>query len=503
MDASPDSTDRVAIVRESGTAYPETPPFHPSEPYPEYPFGGHVGSEPNPAYRLVRRALRDLGLDAKRFGTAHWNPLGELVSPGASVVIKPNLVLDVHPRGGDLQCLITHGSIVRAILDYVYLALGGKGSVIVGDAPLQGTDFDRAVRMAGLPGVIAFLRAETKLPVACMDFRQVVARMDARFHVQEWIEVPGDPAGYAVFDLGGDSVLEPIARDSRRFRVANYRAEDTLQYHHENCHKYVVARSVLDADVVINVPKLKTHCKAGVTLGLKNFVGIVGRKQCLAHHRYGGTIQGGDEYPDSSLLKRISVDLERRIDGEPSPSKRRALSLVYRVNERLIKTLGVDPYRDGGWHGNDTVWRMVLDLVRIARYGTVAGELAGEPQRRWLTLIDGIIAGEQEGPLEAASLPAGCVVAGYSPAETDAATSTFMGFDYEKIPLVKHAMLLERWPLTARAPLALRVRINGVSRTLPELKHAPECMRFTPAAGWVGHIELAGAHPPLLVGSQG
>jgi hypothetical protein len=35
----------------------------------------------------------------------------------------------------------------------------------------------------------------------------------------------------------------------------------------------LIAKDVLEADIIINLPKLKMHKKAGVTNALKNFVG--------------------------------------------------------------------------------------------------------------------------------------------------------------------------------------------------------------------------------------
>lgn len=56
-------------------AYNAEPPFHPGERFPELPFEETSGA-PNPPYALLRTVLRDLGLDAGRFGTPAWNPLG-------------------------------------------------------------------------------------------------------------------------------------------------------------------------------------------------------------------------------------------------------------------------------------------------------------------------------------------------------------------------------------------------------------------------------------------
>ena len=65
-------------------------------------------------------------------------------------------------------------------------------------------------------------------------------------------------------------------------------------------HQYLVAREVIEADVIVNLPKLKTHKKAGVTCALKNLIGINGNKEYLPHHRVGGAERGGDCYPAAS-----------------------------------------------------------------------------------------------------------------------------------------------------------------------------------------------------------
>jgi uncharacterized protein (DUF362 family) len=50
-----------------------------------------------------------------------------------------------------------------------------------------------------------------------------------------------------------------------------------------------IAREVIDADVVINLPKLKTHQQAGMTCCVKNLFGcVVGRRKAFLHFLCGG-----------------------------------------------------------------------------------------------------------------------------------------------------------------------------------------------------------------------
>lgn len=470
--------------------YPREPPFHPSQPYPEYPFPGALAGEENAAYELVRRAFRNLGLDEGRFGSSEWDPLGSIVEPGNTVLVKPNMVLDAHPAGGDVLCLITHGAVVRAVLDYVALALKGHGRIIVADSPIQTTDFNACAARSGVRAVVDWYRTAASVEVSLLDLRQVVSKKDERGHILGWQEVPGDPAGYVTFDLGTDSLLRPLEQQAGRFRVSNYRPSETQQYHGPGTHRYVIARSVLDADVILDLPKMKTHSKVGVTLGLKNFVGTVGRKQCLAHHREGGARASGDEYPGRNPLKALSVRLEQVIDGCASRPLRRALELAYRVNERLVKMAGGDPIRDGGWYGNDTVWRMTLDLVRIAMYGRADGTLADTPQRRILTVIDGIIAGEGEGPLAARPKRAGRIVASPSPVLADVAAAGLMGFDYNRIPLLREALRTGPRPLCDQPVEGAVTSVDGEQLPVASLGSSSHRLDFEPPEGWKGHIEL-------------
>ena len=126
----------VAICR-TEARYPSTPPFSPSEAFPEYPFrDAPTSNEANATYAAVRSALGLLGLDRPRIDTVGWNPLGHIVHPGDMVVVKPNFVRDFREtQSGHDDCLITHGAVIRAVLDYVYIALRGSGRVIVADAP--------------------------------------------------------------------------------------------------------------------------------------------------------------------------------------------------------------------------------------------------------------------------------------------------------------------------------------------------------------------------------
>jgi len=81
------------------------------------------------------------GVIKNNFNTPQWNPFKDIIKPTNTVVIKPNFVLSKHDNGGDLFSIITHPSIIRTMVDYVYIALAGKGKIIIADATQMDCDF--------------------------------------------------------------------------------------------------------------------------------------------------------------------------------------------------------------------------------------------------------------------------------------------------------------------------------------------------------------------------
>ncbi|MCA9189491.1 MAG: DUF362 domain-containing protein, partial [Planctomycetales bacterium] len=153
---------RVAIVRES-PRYSNDPPFHPSENVAEFP-GQYIGKVDNPGFRAVRQALADLKLDGANWKTSRWNPFGQYVNPGETVFLKPNLVAHFNHgiydgRDNDTDSLVTNGSVLRAVVDYVAKALDMRGTIIVGDCPIQGTYWDDVIHLTGLDAIKDYAHA--------------------------------------------------------------------------------------------------------------------------------------------------------------------------------------------------------------------------------------------------------------------------------------------------------------------------------------------------------
>jgi uncharacterized protein (DUF362 family) len=479
----------VSIIDVGDATYPGRQPFDPPEAYPEItPKPPHLDVQ-NRIYPAVRDALFHLGLDAKRFGTASWNPFGEIVRPGDRVVVKPNMVRHFHGDGLTTESLITHGSILRAVLDYVLIALRGQGKLTVGDSPLQYADFPTCLRLSGAEAVLQAVRERTRFDVRAVDFRKERSEKHNGIIISR-IPNDGDPMGYRAVDLKDRSRFLGLGERSPRFRVTQYDPVTMLQSHNPARNAYLFPGTILDADVLINLPKLKTHRKAGITAAMKNLVGINGSKDWLPHHSTGSIAEGGDEYLAPSLRKRLSSRVRDRMEAVQGRLSKKFLK---NLDRGILSTRRIfpfpDPYFEGSWYGNDTIWRTVHDLHRVLFFADREGTMTDTPRRRYLALIDGVVAGEREGPMHPSPKRGGVLVASMNPLAADLVCCRLMGFDERKLPVLNYAVGNGFYPsLAASAEIDLRSNSERWRR-LFSLRRA-ETLAFEPSAGWKGHIEL-------------
>jgi uncharacterized protein (DUF362 family) len=483
---------RVGLARTEPSYAGLVAPFGPGAAYPELARLGGTPPDENHVYAAVRAALAAAGLDEERFGSAGWNPLGDLVEPGARIVLKPNLIRHWNPCDvGTLDSVVTHGAVLRAMADYAWLAAGDAGSVAIAEAPQHDCDWDTVAAHTGLDALVR-LYAQRGRELEVIDLRREAVRYAGGVVVERWT-LPGDPAGYRRVDLGAHSAFHDSGLDPSRFRGAEYDPQPTTEHHTGGRHEYLLSETVLSSDLVVNLPKLKTHKKTGVTLALKNLVGINGDKNLLPHHCVGSAANGGDEFPGQRPLDRArsaATELARGLLRREIGTR-----LVGWVRRAEDSARGSDFVRSGNWYGNRTTWRMCLDLNRVLYYSDRKGEHfdAAAPVRRVLTVIDGVVAGEGQGPLAPADRPLGVVLASLDPIALDLAAIRLMGFDEAKIPKVWETMRTPGLRLGAVREIAdVDVReltpdgAGARALGLDELG-APPC--FVAHSGWVGHLE--------------
>ncbi len=388
------------------------------------------------------------------------------------ILLKPNWVLH-NRKQEDNICLRTHENFILAALELLLKEKPEK--ITIGDAPIQGCNWYKMLPSEFYEAVEA-LSQKHGIPVIIKDFRRVTFNTKKNNPVKERNPL----SEYLIFDLGTESHLEPISSSKKNiFRVTDYDPDRLAVSHTKGVHKYCITKELFDADIIISLPKIKTHQKAGVTAALKNIVGLNGDKDFLPHHRIGGTGFGGDCYPGRNYLRlwaELALDQANRNQGK---SIYRIYSKLSAILWRLSNPKSIHQIA-AAWHGNDTTWRMVLDLNKIAIYGKNDGTISKEPQRRLYSLGDGIIGGQGDGPLKTVPLPLGIITFSNHSSINDVAMGMLMGFDILKIPLLRTAFETSKEDV-------VEITLNGEKKELKALKKI--ALKTLPPPGWIEYLQ--------------
>ncbi len=427
--------------------------------------------------RSLRLLCQQLG-----WGDPDSGAFANVIPTGARVLVKPNLVLHENHGPWSFDAVITHPSLVRTVVSE--LLLTDLSEVHAGDAPIQSCNFEHLLYRTGLDSWAKGLAEKEARFTGICDFRRTTANFERGIRVATEDKI--DLSHFALFDLGSDSLLEPVTTTEPRFRVTCYDPKFLASTHSPGHHQYLISRDVLEADIVINLPKLKMHKKAGITNALKNLVGINGNKEYLPHHRIGGSNDSGDCYPGKSRLKEAIEKLYDFQNASPDGFRAKMVAPLLRPLVKLLSIAGDETGIEGSWSGNDTVWRMSLDLNRILMYGRRDGTMSDEPQRRVLHISDGIMAGQGNGPLAPEPFNLKILLAGSNPAALDFAGAYFLGLDPMRTPIVTGAFGRFRWPLAQFLPEQVGVKINDATRTIADAADVlglPSPRQFP--VGWV------------------
>lgn len=504
---------------DSDLEYPKESTGSPSEQYPEYPWPADtMAREPNKVYDAIRKMFADMKLDEEHYGTAAWNPLGDYIHPGQTVVVKPNFVM--HKNGSsdpdDMESLVTHPSVIRCVLDYCLIALQGKGTLIVGDSPVKDCDFALLMERGGYRAVRDFF--EQQSTEVCPEF------VDFRGPEEEGGQYEQKGCGVLV-DLAEESYFYGCDHDWKKYRIPNYDYRKVRQHHRGKTQEYSINSVVLNADVIISLPKPKTHRKNGYTGALKNFVGINYSKEYLPHHTQGSVFQGGDEYKETSRTKEQTSHLRLRIDilrtkadahhqktlGDGNRLSRKCHSWAERLLRARVDALWrkydatqqkeaeemeeqhvpLDSRMiEGAWHGNDTIWRTVLDLNVAVEYADSMGKLHPNPQRKLLYLADLVVAGEKEGPMSPTPKKVHALLFSEKASTLDGILVKLMGFDWRKFAGLTQAMKSKRLGGIPYSEIEVQSNEEGLQGKLENIDFREYVDPFEAAAGWKNYVEL-------------
>lgn len=200
----------------------------------------------------------DLVRSAVRAVLAPLGGMERFVRPGMKVLLKPNLLSDASPE----RATTTHPAMIRAVAEAVQAA---GGTAWIGDSPggpISGNA--RVLRATGVAEVAAHVGAQL------VPFDQVVwRRLDA--------QRPG----------GRKATVD-----------------------------YFIAPPVFDADLVIDLPKLKTHVLTGFTGAVKNLYGVIpGTRKRDLHFKAPGVVDFSPVLVDVLELVRPGLALMDGVVG--------------------------------------------------------------------------------------------------------------------------------------------------------------------------------------------
>jgi uncharacterized protein (DUF362 family) len=510
---------RVFILKSDPIKYP-APPFHPGERFPELDIDEI--DEGNRIYGLVRDVFFGLGMDRDHFGTTDWNPFRELVRPWDKVVLKPNLVLDAHGEGEQgVAAMVTHASVLRPVIDYIVKASKGTARITICDAPLQSASWEKLINQNHYKNLVEYFEKKG-VNIELLDLRVIQSYCNKYGGINKIVDLPGDPRGNCVIDLKNESSFVPIANYSDKLEITGYPSGTVPKHHNAIKNEYLISRTILEADVFVNLPKMKTHKKAGVTLSLKNLIGINPDKSWIAHHRHGSIKTGGDEFDTQpflfwmklrtysflrqhefgifllTLLYSSIKTLLSRIGSLHIPRQKDVDNVMHADK----KSVNVNIVTEGSWYLNDTLWRTILDINRCLFYADFNGQLRSEKQRRYFTLIDGILGMDGEGPFEGKPKNAGCLVAGFNPVACDYVAASIMGMDPDKVPSIRQCFRLDKFKLIDCKPEEIVVGSNYACYENISHLEWENSLKFIPPENWQGHIERKGFQGKWVETSQ-
>ena len=392
----------VAIIKTDKYFYPKTPSFRPSKRYPEYLFE-EISNENNHVYDMVREWFYKLKLDIKNYWSSSRNPLWKIIREWDKVVVKPNMVMDYNPTWEGVDCLYTQPSIVAAIVDYVVIALNWKWEIVIWDAPMQECNFEKLISESWYDKLLEFYRWKlngSQITIKLEDFR------DLRTTIVWWVyhQVINKDSQGIVVDLWNNSEFSGLTEEQyKNLRITNYDPSVLNSHHNVLKNEYYINKTILEADVVINVPKPKTHRKAWVTIALKNLVWINARKEYLPHHmNWSKSDNKWDEYLLPSFTKRVidsTLDRRNKYINEKKYLLAKCLNFFLLGLGVFSRIFPKDKYFEWSRYGNNTISKTIVDLNKIVRYADKNWKMSDKIQRKYFIVADMIISWEKEWPV--------------------------------------------------------------------------------------------------------
>jgi len=355
--------------------------------------------------------------------------------------------------------IVTNWSLVVPVLYYALLSVGKKGKVVIADAPTSDSDMSVLTKRIDLDRILNICNT-AGYNVSFVDLRKE-QYFNSEGITTKRLPLSGDPEGYTVVDIGKYSEFEDPTVNYKLLRGACHDDADTRKHHSKGKHEYLLSSSVLNANLIINMPKFKSHGKIGVTGAVKNLVGINGDKNWLPHWRAGFVDNGGDQYSRksfSNVVKYYATSLSWPLLKFKIPA------FAFSFLSKLAHSIGIKKIAGAGvGFQNDTTWRMVLDINKALLFADRGGLVSERKDacRSVLHIMDSIIVGEGEGPLSVDPVDLGCIIISTDPVRVDILAAKLCGLNWERFSYLKHATTSTKLKITNYSQSTAYISLNG------------------------------------------
>jgi uncharacterized protein (DUF362 family) len=408
------------------------------------------------------------------------------------IVLKPNWVRDTHlERPGHWDYVITHPGVISAVLRKVLELMPSGGRVSIIDGPEFSSSFDKL--MSYYPVDQWKAQAASKdIEIEIIDLRDEIWEDDGNV-VTKRSKNTGDFRGSTQVDLYGEmSEFSNHNKSKKGYYGADSNIAETNQAHNGLNNLYRVSRTVIECDLFINLPKLKTHKKSGITCCLKNLVGINTYRNYLPHCSLGIKEEGGDQFYLSGTKQKIEGKLMPLIHQyiRTSPVLSRGFSPFMRLGKKIFGN-NKQTIRGGAWYGNDTIWRMILDINKVLLYSNPDGSLRNDDEKNrknYIAVVDAVLCGEGNGPKIPDPKKLNYLIQGSNATSVDAVCAELMGFDILKIPIIKNSFNITKFPIISCGQIDIKAIFEDGEYPVNEIPQGKKS-HFIASNGWINHIE--------------
>ena len=138
-----------------------------------------------------------------------------VISPGDTVVLKPNWVLEGHQyRKEEWEQVITHPAIITAVLRIVVDHLKNRGHIIIADGPELNADFNKILSLHPLDEWRELTR-QHNITLQIIDLREELYIQDKNVTIKR-LKLPGDPKGKVVVNLFEQTASFSVIKNPRK-----------------------------------------------------------------------------------------------------------------------------------------------------------------------------------------------------------------------------------------------------------------------------------------------